>query len=294
MATEQDAIEDQGTDEDEGLKPGEVEVELGGEDEAEDEAASEVKAEPTPEEDRKTRQQRREEQASRRIADQVKAQLAEAKEKWRQEFLAESEQRFRPAQPEPKVESATADTGEVKTYRKQAERLLKLMRDPETSDEDVREMRAEYQDLQERIIGEIAKRSAPKVEKGEDPLAIQLQAEFPEFYQNPQLLAVAKQHGAAIAKPGMHPYVVARQSFLDVREALAKKRAQATSPEQASKYGTPSGTAGARESAGGGTRIVLTKNQRDLALATYSDQPKWSEEKKIKTWAQEQKKLGLL
>ena len=294
MANEQEALQEK-PDEEEGLKPGEIEIELPEEDAPGDDDVTENKPAPTQEE-RKTRRERREEHESRRIADQVRTQLESAQARMRQELQQEFEAKYRPSEPEPKAEPAD-DSAEIKNLRKHGQRLLRLMKDPETPDDEVRELTAEYQELQEKIIGEVARRSAPKTEAGTDPLAIMLQTDFSEFYANPNLMRVARERGSLIAQrnPGMHPFAVARQSFVEVRQAIERSKAkQSVSPEQASKYGTSTSSGGPRDSGGGSTRIVLTKNQRDLALSTYSDKTQWSEEKKIEEWARKQKKLGLL
>ena len=282
------------TEDEDALQPGEAEVELS-EDGPEDDE-SEAKPEAPPQEERKTRRERREEHESRRIADQVKAQVEAAQARIRQEIQQEYEQRYRPAEnTAPKVE-AVDDTKEIRELRKRGERTLRLMKDPETSDEELRELKEEYQGIQEKIIGEIAKRAAPKVEAGPDPLATILRTEFTEFYENPKLMEAARQRGQQIAagRPNMDPYAVARQSFLDVRAAIERMRSTKTTPEQASKYGSPTSSAGPRDTSGGASVVRLTSSQRKMALSTYSDKVQWSDDKKIETWAKNQKKLGLL
>lgn len=298
MATEQEDVAEGQDAEDESLQPGEVEIELGGEESSDEEAQEQKPAAETTPEERKTRRERREEHERKRIADQVREQVEAASARIRQEYEQRSRQ---PEQQrtEPKQEQS-GDTKVIQDLRKQGARLARLIKDPETPEDEVKELAAELQGIQEQIVGEVARRSMPKPDPSDDPRLEILQAEFGEFYDpaNLKLLEYARTKGAIIARsnPHLSPFAVARRSFIESRADIERLRAkQKVSPEQASKYGSSTSTGGPRESNGasGGT-VRLSKNQRDLALYTYSDKPNWSEEKKIKTWAEKQKKLNLL
>lgn len=294
MATEDQDLE-QDENENESSEP-EYEVSLGGED---DEGEGEEKKQTIQEQPHKSRKERREEERQARTEKQFQERLSQERERIRQELQSEFEARQpqRRQEPEPQAQPQDKAPSEVSKMRKKAERLLRDMRNPETPDDEVKEIREEYQQIQEEIVRAIAQSGAPKAQPAADPVMQMLHAEFSDVYGNPKLLEYAKiQHNVIkTAQPYLSDFAVARQALAKTREdalAYRKKQQEQPSAGEAAKYGsTRSG--GARDSSNSNT-VRLTKQQRDLALHTYANKTGWTDEKKIQTWAKKQKEYGML
>ncbi len=277
-------------DEGEELAPGDRMIEVP---EADDDAPE---ADATPDaEERKTRQQRRAESRAaheeRKYAERFAAERLEIERRAKQAAFQE----FQATRQEPAKSSDPFDSPEIKKLEKESARLLRLMKSPDTPDDEIAELQLDYKRTQYRL-GQIA--FAPPPTQQQPQMSAEavytpiLQADFPDIYSNDALRGQAAQRLDLLRKqnPDAHPYALVRKALTETRAAIAKTK---TSPSQAARYGAPATTGGAANNEGGRVTHRLTKRQENLALQTYSDKD-WPDAKKFETCVKNMSKRGML
>jgi hypothetical protein len=185
---------------------------------------------------------------------------------------------------------------------KEQEIILRQVRTPGLSEEQVKELTDRYKKLNRELLEGTADRRVKaalkefKPAQGPDTHEAMLRAKYADVFGNDN----ARDYAWALflqmrAKAAGKPFDVAEaheKALSDAAYEFGLRRRQAPAPSKAQQARFGGTRADATERSAGKPRHDLTREERTMAREMFSRQKDWSDEKKFSEWAKRMEKTG--